>query len=45
MVNKITEILLEFKEEKSSNKQVILLIENLFGKNLTLNHIKDLDSL
>jgi preprotein translocase subunit SecA len=40
----ITEILLEFKEEKSSNKQVILLIENLFGKNLTLNHIKDLDS-
>jgi preprotein translocase subunit SecA len=38
----ITEILLEFKEEKSSNKQVILLIENLFGKNLTLNHIKDL---
>jgi hypothetical protein len=39
----ITEILLEF-EEKSSNKQVILLIENLFGKNLTLNHIKDLDS-
>jgi preprotein translocase subunit SecA len=40
----ITEILLEFKEEKSYNKQVILLIENLFGKNLTLNHIKDLDS-
>jgi preprotein translocase subunit SecA len=40
----ITEILLEFKEEKSSNKQVISLIENLFGKNLTLNHIKDLDS-
>ena len=40
----ITEILLEFKEEKSYNKQVISLIENLFGKNLTLNHIKDLDS-
>jgi len=40
----ITEILLELKEEKSYNKQVILLIENLFGKNLTLNHIKDLDS-
>jgi preprotein translocase subunit SecA len=40
----ITEILLEFKEERSSNKQVISLIENLFGKNLTLNHIKDLDS-
>jgi preprotein translocase subunit SecA len=40
----ITEILLEFKEEKSYNKQVILLIENLFGKNLTLNNIKDLDS-
>jgi preprotein translocase subunit SecA len=39
----ITEILLEFKEE-INNKQVILLIENLFGKNLTLNHIKDLDS-
>jgi preprotein translocase subunit SecA len=40
----ITEILLELREEKSYNRKIISLIENLFGKNLTLNHIKDLDS-
>lgn len=39
----ITELLLEFQKEKSSNKQIISLIENLFGRNLTLNNIKDLD--
>ena len=36
----ITDILLELKEEKSSTKQIILLLENLFGKNLILKHIK-----
>jgi preprotein translocase subunit SecA len=37
----ITDILLELKNEKSSNKQIILLLENLFGKNLILKHIKN----
>ena len=41
----ITDILLELKNEKSSNKQIILLIENLFGKNLVLKHIKNSRSL
>jgi preprotein translocase subunit SecA len=36
----ITDILLELKNSKSStsNKELILLIENLFGKNLVLKH-------
>jgi preprotein translocase subunit SecA len=41
----ITDILLELKNEKSSNKQIILLLENLFGKNLVLKHIKNSISL
>jgi preprotein translocase subunit SecA len=41
----ITELLLELKEEKFSNKDTISLIENLFGRNLLLNHIKDSESL
>jgi len=41
----ITELLLELKEEKFSNKDTISLIENLFGRNLLLNHIKNSDSL
>ena len=41
----ITDILLELKKEKSSNKQVILLLENLFGKNLSLKYIKNSKSL
>jgi preprotein translocase subunit SecA len=40
----ITELLLELKEEKFSSKELISLIENLFGRNLLLNHIKNLDS-
>jgi preprotein translocase subunit SecA len=40
----ITEILLELKEEKSSNKIIISLIENLFGRNLLLNKVKNFDS-
>ena len=37
----ITEILLESKDDKSSNKQTFLLLENLFGRNLILNNVKD----
>jgi len=41
----ITEILLELKEEKSSNKKTISLLENLFGRNLGLNYyVKDSNS-
>jgi len=39
----ITELLLELKEEKFVNKETISLIENLFGRNLLLNHIKNSD--
>ena len=41
----ITDILLELKNEKSSNKEIILLLENLFGKNLVLKHIRNSRSL
>ena len=41
----ITDILLELRNEKSSNKEIILLLENLFGKNLVLKHIKNSRSL
>jgi preprotein translocase subunit SecA len=37
----ITEILLELIEEPSTNKQVVSLIENLLGRTLPLNSIKD----
>ena len=40
----ITEILLELREEKFCNQETISLIENLFGKNLILNQIKDSNS-
>jgi preprotein translocase subunit SecA len=40
----ITELLLELKEEKFRNKEVIELIENLFGRNLIINQIRNLDS-
>jgi preprotein translocase subunit SecA len=41
----ITELLLELKEEKFSNKDTISLLENLFGRNLLLNQIRDSESL
>jgi preprotein translocase subunit SecA len=41
----ITELLLELKEEKFSNKDTISLIENLFGRNLLLNQIRESESL
>ena len=41
----ITDILLELKKEKSSNKQIISLLENLFGKNLAIKYIRNSKSL
>jgi preprotein translocase subunit SecA len=40
----ITELLIELSQEKFSNKNTISLIENLFGKNLLLDSIKDSES-
>jgi preprotein translocase subunit SecA len=37
----ITELLLEFREEKDYQKETLALVENLFGRNLILNQIKD----
>jgi preprotein translocase subunit SecA len=39
----ITELLIELKEEKFWNKEIIPLVENLFGKNLILTQIRDSD--
>jgi len=41
----ITELLLELGEEKFWNQESILLIENLFGRNLILNQIRNSKSL
>jgi len=40
----VTEILLELREEKFCNQETILLIENLFGRNLILNQIQESSS-
>ncbi len=40
----ITELLLELKENKFYQKELITLIENLFGRNLILNHIQNSDA-
>jgi len=40
----ITEILLELREDKFCNPETIFLIENLFGRNLIVNQIKDSNS-
>ena len=37
----ITELLLELREEKFFNQEALLLIENLFGRNLIVNQIKN----
>ena len=37
----ITELLLELREEKFSNQKILNLLENLFGKNLIINQIKN----
>ena len=41
----ITELLLELKENKFSKKKLLALIENLFGRKLTLTQIKDPDEI
>ena len=41
----ITDILLELKNEKSSNSQTIQLLENLFGKTLSIKYIPNSKSL
>ena len=40
----ITDILLELKNEKCSNKEVLLLFENLFGKDFSLLYSKSVNS-
>ena len=40
----ITELLLELREDKFYGKEIISLIENLFGRNLILNYVKNFDS-
>jgi len=37
----ITDLLLELKKEKACNKESILLLENLFGKNLSSKYLKN----
>ena len=39
----ITELLLELKQNKLERRNIITLLENLFGRNLILNQIQDLD--
>jgi preprotein translocase subunit SecA len=41
----ITELLLELKEEKFRNKEIIALTENLFGRNLIISQIRNLESI
>jgi preprotein translocase subunit SecA len=38
----ITELLLELREDKFASKQIVTLIENLFGRNLIVSQIRDL---
>ena len=40
----ITELLLELKENKFYRKEILTLIENLFGRNLILNQIQNSES-
>ena len=40
----ITELLLELREEKFCNQEALLLVENLFGRNLIVNQIKNSNS-
>jgi preprotein translocase subunit SecA len=39
----ITELLIELREEKFCSKEVILLVENLFGRSLSINQVKNLE--
>lgn len=40
----ITELLLELREKKFSNKELITLVENLFGRNLLITQVRNLQS-
>lgn len=40
----ITELLFEVQKEKTTEKEILRFIENLLGRNLVLNHRKDLNS-
>ena len=37
----ITELLLELRDDKFYEKEILSLVENLFGKNLVLNQVKN----
>jgi preprotein translocase subunit SecA len=39
----ITELLIELREDKFCSKEVILLVENLFGRSLSINQVKNLE--
>ena len=41
----ITELLIELREEKFYNKEVVALIENLFGRNLALTQVQNVESI
>jgi preprotein translocase subunit SecA len=41
----ITELLLELREETFSNKEIITLIENLFGRNLILTQVRNVEPM
>ena len=40
----ITEILLELRQEKALSQEIIIMTENLLGKNLTINQTKNFNS-
>jgi len=41
----ITELLLELREKRNLNQEIVLVLENLFGRNLIFNQLKDSDLL
>jgi preprotein translocase subunit SecA len=41
----ITELILELKENKAYKKEVLFLLENLFGRTLILNHLQQTDKI
>lgn len=41
----ITDLLFELKENKSDKKEILFLLENLFGKTLVLNQLQDSDGI
>ena len=41
----ITELVLELKENKTYKKEILFLLENLFGRTLVLNQLQDADGI